>query len=154
MFIHCHASIPNQLSATTITTGDYTMGWLFRIGATRKGLVEECTRDWERSGIKTACIAHCYRGGNPHTGVLWTVWECTGPNQEPHRWIGCDLIQYRKSDGWGHKGMDESVGPLYYSCPLGYLNKVPKVANEAWRVLVRAYHTKRRQRRQPLAQAV
>lgn len=122
------------------------MGWLFKTGTTRRGLVEERTTEWERNGVQHVCLAHCYRGNLFSGGVLWTVWERTGPDREPERWIGCDLLQYRKTDGWGYKGMDESVGPFYYSCPLGYLKKVPTVANEDWRVLVRAYHAERRKR--------
>ena len=123
------------------------MGWLFRIGTTRKGLVEERTKGWEREGVKSTCVAHCYRG-NACSGVLWTVWERIGPDREPERWIGCDLLQYRKNDGWGYKDMDESMGPYYYSCPLGYLDKVPVVTNPGWRDCVRQYHVELAAKRQ------
>jgi len=49
----------------------------------------------------------------------------------------------QKSEGeWGYKGMDESVHPLYYSCPLKYLDMAPEVTNQEWRDKVRAYHRK------------
>ena len=46
-----------------------------------------------------------------------------------------------------HKPMCESMGPFYYSCPLGYLELVP-VADEQWRECVRSYHAKRRKKRE------
>lgn len=122
------------------------MGWLFRIGITRKGLVEERTAAWEREGVQTTCLAHCYRG-NPYSGVLWTVWERVGPDHPTERWIGCDLLRYDRNDGWGYKDMDESVGPYYYSCPLGYLDKVPVVTNSGWRDCVKSYHSERADKR-------
>jgi len=60
------------------------------------------------------------------------------------RWIQCDLLQYsRSNDGWGYKDMEESMHPYFYSCPLGYLAKVPIKTfggNEEWRKGVRSYH--------------
>ena len=123
------------------------MGWLFRIGTTRKGVIEERTRTWEREGVQTTCLAYCYRG-NPYSGVLWTVWERNGPGVESERWIGCDLLKYDRNDHWGYKDMDESVGPFYYSCPLGYLDKVPVVTNPVWRDCVRSYHAELAAKRQ------
>lgn len=134
------------------------MGWLFQPGSTRKGLIAERTIGWERTtpdgmSVKSACIAHCYRGG-VFRGVLWTVWERTfeknGQAVQPsERWIGCDLIEYSKSDeGWGYKDMEESMHPCFYSCPLMYLTMVPVVANEEWRQGVRNYHARQQEKRQ------
>ena len=91
------------------------MGWLFRCGSTRRGLIEERIEGWERSNtdglvITSTCLAHCYRGGS-FSGVLWSVWERTftkdGEEAEPtQRWIQCDLLRYSKHDGaWGYKDM-------------------------------------------------
>ena len=54
------------------------MGWLFKSGCSRRDLIAERTKDWERTTtegvvVKTTCLAHCYRGG-VFSGVLWTVW--------------------------------------------------------------------------------
>ena len=131
------------------------MGWLFTLGQTKKDLVARRTKAWDHATpdgavITSVCLRHCYRG-NAFTGVLWTVWERTFTKDEqpvkPHeRWIGCDLLRYRKGDGWGYKDMEESMHPYYYSCPLGYLELVP-VACEKWREGVRSYHARLAERR-------
>ena len=127
------------------------MGWLFRSGSTRRGLIEERIEGWERTNpdglvITSTCLAHCYRGGN-FSGVLWSVWERTfandGHEAEPtQRWIQCDLLRYQR-DGWGYKDMEESMGPYYFSCPLGYLRMVPPDqfgGNASWREQVALHH--------------
>jgi hypothetical protein len=139
------------------------MGWLFRSGSTRKGLIAERIEGWERTNpdglvIKSSCLAHCYRGGS-FSGVLWSVWERTfvkdGDESSPtQRWIQCDLLRYQRDDGWGYKDIEESMGPYYYSCPLKYLRMVPIEqygGNAEWREQVVQHHEqsaeKRRQRR-------
>lgn len=133
------------------------MGWLFTVGSTRRELIAERVESWERQLgellVKSKCLAHCFRGGR-FSGVLWSVWERTFNDSEarpPERWIQCDLLQYSKSnDGWGYKDMDESMHPYFYSCPLGYLEKVPIEqfgGNEEWRKGVQAYHERIREKR-------
>ena len=139
------------------------MGWLFNYGTTRRQLIAERTKDWETIGaegilVKSICLAHCYPGSS-FSGVLWSVWERSftkdGQSVRPaERWIMCDLLQYRKYDGWGYKDIDESMGPCRYSRPLKYLEMVPIEqygGNAPWREGVRSYHARqvenRRQRR-------
>ena len=135
------------------------MGWLFRAGSTRRELVEQRTRSWatnapDNTVVSTVSLAHCYRG-NPFSGVLWTVWERTytldGQQAQPvERWITCDLLRYQKDYGWGYKDMDESMHPFFYSCPLGYLEKVPidqHGGNAEWRAGVREYHVRQAENR-------
>ena len=119
------------------------MGWYYETNSTRKSIINELTS----SGITRKLIKSCYRG-NPFSGVLWTVWE-SKPDmitvQEADRWIGCDLLQYdRALPGWGYKPMEESMGPYFYSCPLGYLEIVPHNTNPKWREGVKEYHARRR----------
>ena len=139
------------------------MGWLFRSGSTRKGLIAERVEGWERTNpdglaINSTCLAHCYRGGS-FSGVLWSVWERTfnrdGHEAEPtQHWIQCDLLRYSKHDGaWGYKDLEEMCGPYFFSCPLGYLRMVPIEeygGNSSWREQVVLHHQrsaeKRRQR--------
>lgn len=87
------------------------MGWLFKSGATRRGLMEERPKTWERQSgemlVKSTCLAHYYRGC-AFSGVLWSVWERTFTNddeeiQPTERWIQCDLLQYQRDYGWGYK---------------------------------------------------
>ena len=112
------------------------MGWYYDYGASKADTIKTVTKDWDnKNGSKGRCLAKCLRGN-----VLWTVFEVTDPDGQPHRHIGCYLLQSYEGD-WGYKPMDESVGPFYYSCPLSYLDMVP-VANEDWRESVRKYHSK------------
>ena len=139
------------------------MGWLFKPGSTRRELIEERKNGRERKApdgmtVRSQCLAHCYRGG-VFSGVLWTVWERTfeedGEQVQPtERWIGCDLLQYSRTDeGWGYKDLEEASGPYYFSCPLGYLEMVPEVANEQWRQEVREHHARRREQQQARREA-
>ena len=135
------------------------MGWLFKCGSTRRGLIEERVEGWERTNpdglvITSTCLAHCYRGGS-FSGVLWSVWERTfvkdGHEAEPtQRWIQCDLLRHQRDYGWGYKDMEESMGPYYYSCPLKYLNMVPLDrfgGNAKWREEVVAHHQRSAEKR-------
>jgi len=136
------------------------MGWLFIPGSTRRNLINDRIRDWQRASnevqVETKCLAHCFRGGR-FSGVLWSVWERTfikdGQEVEPkQRWIQCDLLQYsRLNEGWGYKDMEESMHPYFYSCPLGYLRLVPISeygGNREWRVGVQAYHEDLKKKRE------
>lgn len=129
------------------------MGWLFKAGISRKDLIAENTKGWERTKedgttVASVCLAHCYRGG-VFSGVLWSVWERTfvKDNQQvepPQRWIVCDLLRYVDGE-WGYKGMEESMHPFFYSCPLKYLDLVPIEqfgGNPEWRGQVHEYHAR------------
>ncbi len=140
------------------------MGWLFTNGSTRKGLIAERIEGWERTKddglvITSSCLAHCYRG-NVFSGVLWSVWERTflknGEEYQPtERWIQCDLMRHQRDYGWGYKDLEEACHPYYFSCPLGYIRKVPIEqygGNAEWREQVALYYQrsaeKRRARRE------
>lgn len=134
------------------------MGWLFRQDITRKELIADITKSWERQSgetlVRTECLAHCFRGG-AFSGVLWAVWERrflkNGEETEPQqRWITCDLLEYRRDAGWGNKSMDESMHPFYYSCPQKYLDMVPidiYGGNSEWRAEVNNHRERQREKR-------
>ena len=135
------------------------MGWLFRHGISRRELIAERTKGWERSKpdglqITSRCLAQCYRGG-AFSGVLWSAWERTftrdGQQTEPtQRWIQCDLLRHQRDCGWGYKDLEESCGPYYYSCPLKYLAMVPLDqygGNETWREQVQEHHKSKKAKR-------
>ncbi|WP_417737730.1 hypothetical protein [Rosistilla oblonga] len=142
--------------------GRTKMGWLFREDITRKELIADITKSWERQSgdtlVQTECLAKCFRGGS-FSGVLWAVLERrfikNGEEVQPkQRWITCDLIEYRRGSGWGNKSMDESMHPYYFSCPLKYLNMVPIDefgGNAEWRPEVMKRHEKRRAKRRSRA---
>jgi len=119
------------------------MGWTHHIGATRKDIIADRTRDQENDSAKWTCIRHCCRGN-----TLWAVWSTTYKKGkwagETHVYITCDLLAKSHDDyGWGYKDMSEEMHPYYYSCPLSYLDIATHGKCEAWREGVRKYHAKR-----------
>ena len=135
------------------------MGWLFTRGLTRKDLIADRSKDWERDTgemqVKTSA-SPIVTGAVRFPVSLWAVWERTftkdGQTAQPtERWITCDLLRHQKDYGWGYKDMDESMHPYYYSCPLGYLEMVPidqYGGNAEWRECVRRYHAQQAEKRQ------
>jgi len=120
------------------------MGWLFTHGQTRAELIRHLIRAEDGAKALHVTLCHCVRGN-----VLWTVREVTPKTGEhgclpgfPQRYIGCDLLACRRGFGWGYKDLCERMGPLYYHCPLPYLDMVPE-ENADWRAAVRAWHARR-----------
>jgi hypothetical protein len=115
------------------------MGWDYcKSWQTKEDIIRELTKSpQDRPENVYTCLAHSTSGNQ-----LWAVWE--GKNKETgktERFIGLDLLQYsRGSFGgcWGHKGMDESMGPYSYDVPQKFLDMVPE-RNPDWRARVRAY---------------
>jgi hypothetical protein len=122
------------------------MGWTVTFDLSRAELIQELICfEQQADGSRWQCLRHTTVGN-----VLWTVWEVTPiPPVLPreyrpvYRYIGCDLLlPPKKGEGWGYKGLCESVGPRYHTCPLSYLDMAP-VANAEWRDRVRAWHAAR-----------
>ena len=91
------------------------MGWLFTEGQSRREVIHaRLHRQW-CAGYSGACLAHALRGN-----ILWSVWELAKPDRSSERFIACDALASKRDYGWGYKGMEESEGPCYYSCPLAY----------------------------------
>jgi hypothetical protein len=124
------------------------MGWLFSPQwATRADLVQHLRRP-ERFGDHLQLIRACVNSSH-HWYLVRVV--ATG-----HHWIGLDLLQRGRSDGWGYKDMDESAGPCAVDCPLSYLaapHAEPVGFAAQWRERVRAYHARRRVKLAPVAGA-
>lgn len=120
------------------------MGWYFS-RQTRDQLIRELIQPHESDRARSEVIAHALRGN-----VLWSVVRVTVTHSglgdltqsEPATFIRCDLLRGSGNE-WGHKPLDESMHPYYYSCPLTYLEMAP-VKSKEWREGVRAYHTHRR----------
>lgn len=118
------------------------MGWLFStatIGMSKKQFVETRIKPWSDG---TRCVKKATVGN-----ILYTVWERPGG----HKFIGIDLLSYRKKDGWGYKDMDETCGPCERSCPLSFFDLVPCPPEgyaAAWRERVRAYHAEKKGRKE------
>ncbi|AMG47858.1 TPA: hypothetical protein ACRMT2_005497 [Pseudomonas aeruginosa] len=121
------------------------MGWLFS-SRTRSELIRDLIQPEDRERASVRIIAHTLRGN-----VLWSVVEITAKAEGVHQdlapgeslcYIRCDLLQ-RSGGQWGYKGMDESMSPYYYTCPLRYLEMAKEISPD-WREKVRAYHAQRR----------
>lgn len=119
------------------------MGWDEGTYANRKALIESLIKPSDGELKQYRCLAH--KASNySNNFILWTIWEITDKKTgESSRYIGCDLI---KGNGFRFmvKSMSESVGPLYYSCPVEYFSMVPEPKGkccEGWRDQVKAWHT-------------
>ena len=101
------------------------MGWYYQ-NQTRRELIAELT---------AKSIAFQANGN-----TLWTVEE----TEDGRRIICCLLLASNSPQDWGYKPMDETVGPCYYDCPLGFLQKAKDFENVGysakWRDAVRNYH--------------
>jgi hypothetical protein len=120
------------------------MGWLFPYHTySRRTLINERIEGWEHNGNKAVVLKHCMKGNN-----LWKLIELTYSTGDKIRFIALDML--RKSDGvWGYKDLDESCGPYYYNCPLGYIEQCTPAKSEfaiKWREQVKEYWKTKRQR--------
>jgi len=113
------------------------MGWLYG-WRSRKELIDTLVSG---NGVET--VKHCLRGNN-----LWAVQKHEGTT-----FIALYLLRGGKgTDGWGYKGMDETAGPYYHNCPLGYLDLAdePEYDNAIeWRAKVRAWHANQKNKMTP-----
>lgn len=117
------------------------MGWLFSPSwATRADLVRHLRRP-ERFGDRLELVRACVTGSHH--------WYLVRERATGLHWIGLDLLQSGRGDGWGYKDLDETVGPTACDCPLAYL-AAPHADRDGWaaqwRERVRAYHATRQAR--------
>lgn len=117
------------------------MGWLFSPSwATRADLVRHLRRP-ERFGDRLELVRACVTGSHH--------WYLVRERATGLHWVGLDLLQSGRGDGWGYKDLDESVGPCAVDCPLAYL-AAPHADRHGWalqwRERVRAYHADRQAR--------
>ncbi|MGO8796773.1 MAG: DUF2934 domain-containing protein [Candidatus Sulfotelmatobacter sp.] len=116
------------------------MGWEYAWN-TRKELIAHLCN--EPTNYKTLARKVTSEDGE---SVLWAVHEI-GPDDKENpgfRFIMCYLMRYdRKHRLHGCKEIGETMGPSYYSCPLSFLEMVPKPEGEyvkEWRENVRRFH--------------
>ncbi|EJN2862259.1 hypothetical protein NPT69_001102 [Salmonella enterica subsp. enterica serovar Yaba] len=122
------------------------MGWLFCCDS-RSALIKHLTRTDENDALHWQTL-NCALRGN----ILWAVVQVTAKQDndflalkkdESLSLIFCHLLQ-KSENLWGYKSLCEDAWPLYYSCPLRYLDFAPVVRCAKWRESVRAYHDNRR----------
>lgn len=115
------------------------MGWSFGWNS-KAELVKYLTETSEGSETKYSTVASKVVGAE-----LWMVREIIEKaSGKSEKVIAVCLLEKSKSD-WGYKGMDESMYPYYYRCPVSFFEMAP-VANAGWRAAVRNYHAVRNQK--------
>lgn len=115
------------------------MGWDFysdpRFNKDRLVADKIAGDDMVWGGERAKILAHSLRGQH-----LWRVVE----KPDGERFIALDLLKSGgRGEGWGSKGLCESMGPCEVDCPLSMLDMVPVAAGDyaaGWRKRVRAYH--------------
>lgn len=113
------------------------MGYYFTLGAGKKDVISEVTRDFSYDNTQVRTIKKSIRGNQ-----LWTIREEITPTSTTRIIM---LYLLRKVQGsWGYKSMCEQNHPFYYNCPVSYLDEVPEACPE-WRAKVRQHHQKSRQ---------
>jgi hypothetical protein len=123
------------------------MGWHFA-RQSRDQLIRELIEPQESERARSEVIAHAIR-----SNVLWSIVRVTAKQAgvldlavgESTTFIRCDLLKGSGGE-WGHKPLDESMHPYYYSCPLRFLDRAP-VRSSEWRERVHSYHASRRKPR-------
>jgi hypothetical protein len=121
------------------------MGWLF-YAPSRASLIRDLTasKTYE-SGASFDTLRWTCVGNN-----LWAVQRNTRPDGTATTFVALYRMANSKH-GWGHKDMDESVGPYHVNCPLSYLDGLSEPINEwsrEWREKVREYHADRAKQRE------
>lgn len=117
------------------------MGWLYSRSWNRQSLVHHLVTEEQTETRKT--LAHSLRGNH-----LWIAQEYQRPEGEKVRFIALFLLRGGGRDGWGYKGIQESMGPCEVDCPLSFFKLVPEPDGEyaaAWRERVKAYHATMRE---------
>ncbi|SEP30309.1 hypothetical protein [Pseudomonas sp. Snoq117.2] len=121
------------------------MGWLFS-HPTRDALISELIANGETDNCTRTVIDH-----HLVDNVLWQVVKLVPKRDgifpgvaagEACVLIGCDLLDVHGGQ-WGHKSLDESSGPFYWSCPMHFLPGATHGINPEWREGVRRYHAAR-----------
>lgn len=81
---------------------------------------------------------HCWVGNH-----LWMCYE----GKDGKKFIVLALVERRAKHNWAYKDMDETSGPYYWTCPIGYLTLVPdpkQGSSTRWREGVIAYHERKK----------
>lgn len=115
------------------------MGWLIGYTQDKKTFVQEMLG----KGSET-CVF------NEHSLKGNRLWVRASNPALGTSFILLFLLRKDRGYGWGYKGIDETVGPYYFDCPLGMLDRCTAPYNDtatAWRAKVREAHATRPTRR-------
>ena len=116
------------------------MGWLYTEGYTKQDVIDDVIRAWPRDNPTNICLNKCIRGNR-----LWTLWERDVAG-DIDRYIVLFLLMKDGGYGWGYKDITESMGPVYYDCPLKYVDASTCDDSYApeWKGKVRDFHASKR----------
>lgn len=94
------------------------MGSTFTYGADRKAIIKEILTPFETESVRYDPVRKCLRGNH-----MYSLWEALPKNGEDSYFFVQISILMADEIGWGHKTMDESMGPYYHNCPKAYLDE-------------------------------
>ena len=124
------------------------MGWLFFHNVRSRSELVKLLRDEANKTPGFEILKSSVTGNH-----MWSLLQITGKDGKQVRLVTLDLLS-KQGDQWGHKALDESVGPYYYDCPLAYLEHLTEPVNEnaaVWRAKVRMHWEQRKQLPRPCA---
>lgn len=118
------------------------MGWSYSTQwRSKKQLVEYLT-DSYRFGENQELLKSSVVGNNH--------WYLAKQKTTGEIWIGLDMMQSGREDGWGYKDLTASCGPVEVNCPISFLKEAsepdPDSYDAQWRKRVVAYHKSKRQK--------
>jgi hypothetical protein len=125
------------------------MGWSYGYGSTRMDEANQATAGFDHKDSqgnvtgRTELIKRTFVGN-----TLYSLHRVTRLDGTPDMVFAAVTLLQRSSDGWGHKCMDESMGPCFYDMPVGWLDELTEPMNDyarAWREKVRETHENRPQ---------
>ncbi len=111
------------------------MGWIFPYTTRTRAELVKYLRRPERFGPRLELVRACVKGSRH--------WYLIREKESGLHWVGLDLMQGARVDGWGYKDLDETVGPTAADCPLSYLDaphRGPVGYAAQWRERVRRFH--------------
>jgi len=97
------------------------MGTTFIVGSTKQHIIKGILDDLKATDSLLASKV-TKEDGEP---VLWTAETRETEDGQIFQFIGCYVLRQDNEGNWGYKGLDETVGPCFYSVPLKWLNKYP-----------------------------
>lgn len=129
------------------------MGWTTSsYWESKQDVVKNCTSSSFWGGDRFKVHKHTLKGGH-----LWVLVELLTGEDKGKLFVTLFLIE--RFDGeYGYKDIDETCGPCYYDCPIGYVNAADKSGEplsdsaKNWRKKVREYHKEQKAERERVAQ--
>jgi hypothetical protein len=99
------------------------MGTSYTYGATKASIIADITKNW---GDGHTGIVHTCKEKKTVGNTVYSLWEKKSPEGiSLLKYIRIDLLVSSRGYGWGYKGLDESMHPFYYDCPLKWFEEVP-----------------------------